>query len=219
VGVKVAIYSLMKFPIDTYIDFYTVVVAVSLGLVVPQLTNMGPIRDLLASTLRDSLDTTRKGKPDELSLTMTKIKELGLSPMQLVIGIVFTVVGFVVYYFVPLSIVNNQQNVLFMVLLMLLFGMIMGMIFIGSLLIPTLEGFFLSVILFIRRKDQLLRPIVKKNLEAHATRNHKSSLMFMTTITFLIFCGTGTSQVEYLVLSLTSAIANADIALFIANSV
>lgn len=43
--------------------------------------------------------------------------------------------------------------------------------------------------------------------------------MFMIAVTFLIFCGSGFAQFEYLIMSLTTAVINADVALFIANVV
>lgn len=64
VGIKLAIYSLMRFPIETYIDLYTICMAIALGLVIPQLSNLSPIRSVMASSLRDSLDINRRGRPD-----------------------------------------------------------------------------------------------------------------------------------------------------------
>lgn len=162
----------------------------------------------------------RKGKGDALSLSMIKLKDFGVSPIQLIIGLTFTTVGFTVYYFVPLALITKQTYVFFFVMLSLLMGMILGMLLIGSSLIPQLERGILWILMMLRgRSDLHLATIVKKNLESHAPRNHKTTLMFMITITFLIFCTSGNTQFEYLVLSLTSAILNADIALFIANVV
>lgn len=151
---------------------------------------------------------------------MTKLRDMDISPVQLIVGLCFTVVGFTVYYFVPLSIVFKQFGMFFFVLLSVLFGMIIGMILIGSLLVPYLEQLVLSLIIYLRgSRDSGLKPIIKKNLNSHAARNHKTSLMFMIAVTFLIFCGSSFAQVEYLILSLTSAIVNADVALFIANPI
>ena len=90
----------------------------------------------------------------------------------------------------PLSIVLKEYSIFFFVLLSVLFGMIIGMILIGSMLVPYLEQIIISMLIFARKvRDAPLKPIIKKNLEAHASRNHKSSLMFMIAVTFLIFCG------------------------------
>lgn len=155
VAIKIGIYSLMKFPIDTYIDTYTVVMALSLGLVLPQLSNLSPIRSLLASTLRDSLDLTRRAsKPDEVSLTFTRLQDMGVSPIQLLVGLCFTIVGFCVYYFVPMALLLKKMNLFFFVLLCVLFGMVIGMLLIGSLLVPYLEQCILWILMVFTKEDR-----------------------------------------------------------------
>ncbi|TNV74243.1 hypothetical protein FGO68_gene7073 [Halteria grandinella] len=221
VAIRVGVFYVLSFPLNAYIDTYTVVLAIFLGVILPQLSNLAPIRDIMASSLRDSLDIARRsGKGDQISISMTKLKDFGVSPIQLVIGLTFTVVGFTVYYFVPLAVILNQTYIFFFVMLSLLMGMILGMLLIGSALVPNLERGFLTLLMLFRcNKDAKLKTIIKKNLQAHAGRNHKTSLMFMITITFLIFCSSGNTQFEYLIQSITSAVLNADIALFIANVV
>ena len=46
-----------------------------------------------------------------------------------------------------------------------------------------------------------------------------TSLMFAVAAAFLIFCGAGFAQIEFITLAITKAIVNADVALFIANVV
>ena len=54
--VKIGIYQILKFPVETTIDSFTIAISLVLGLVLPQLSNFGPIRAAVASSLRDSLD-------------------------------------------------------------------------------------------------------------------------------------------------------------------
>jgi hypothetical protein len=54
--VKIAIYYILKFPIETTIDPLTLGISLFLGLVLPQLSNLGPIRRAVATSLRDALD-------------------------------------------------------------------------------------------------------------------------------------------------------------------
>ena len=61
--------------------------------------------------------------------------------------------------------------------------------------------------------------IVLKNLDAHRKRNSKTALMLMIAVQFLIMCGSGFAQFEAIVMSLSKAIVNGDISLFIATSV
>ena len=149
---------------------------------------------------------------------MTRLQNLGISPIQTMVGLIFSVFGFVVYYFVPMSIFFKNLDLFFFLILGILFMMIVGMIFLAQLFISTLEKLLLStIIFFFRPQDKKLKPIVLKNLESHSPRNSKTSMMFTIAVTFLIMSGSAFSQIEHISLSLTRAIVNADIALFIAN--
>lgn len=66
--VKIIIYQILKFPIATSIDSYTISIAIFLGLILPQLSNLGPIRTAVATSLRDALDIQRKKKPDDFTV-------------------------------------------------------------------------------------------------------------------------------------------------------
>lgn len=52
-AIKAGVYYMLNFPINAHADWYTITLAVILGLVVPQLSNLGPIRDLTGASLRD----------------------------------------------------------------------------------------------------------------------------------------------------------------------
>ncbi len=55
-------------------------------------------------------------------------------------------------------------------------------------------------------------------MEAHRKRNDKTAMMMMIAVTFLIACGSGFAQFEYIVMALSKAIINGDVSLFIANT-
>ena len=55
-GIKIAIYQAMKFPIETSVDVYTIMIGIFLGVILPELSNIGPIRTAVATSLRDALD-------------------------------------------------------------------------------------------------------------------------------------------------------------------
>jgi len=129
--IKIAIYQLLKFPVQTTIDSITISISIFLGIVLPQLSNLGPIRTAVATSLRDALDIQRKKKPDDLTIQMTKLENLGISPLQTIIGICFSVFGFLLYYFMPLSMFYKIGLIFFFILICILFAMIVGMIFLA----------------------------------------------------------------------------------------
>ena len=59
-AVRITIYEITKFPISTGIDAFTIGLSLTLGLVLPQISNFGPIRSTIARPLRDALDIQRK---------------------------------------------------------------------------------------------------------------------------------------------------------------
>lgn len=129
--IKIAIYQILKFPIETSIDSFTISISIFLGLILPQLSNFGPIRTAVATSLRDALDIQRKKKPDDLTVQMTKLQNLGVSPLQTMLGLCFSVFGFLLYYFMPLSIFYWIPLLFFFILMCILFTMIVGMIFLA----------------------------------------------------------------------------------------
>lgn len=100
-------------------------------MVIPLLSNLGPLRSVVATSLRDSLDVFRKKKYDDLTVQITKLENLGVSPTQLLVGVIFTVFGFIIYYFVPMAVFFKNMDLYFFIMLSILFAMIVGMIFMG----------------------------------------------------------------------------------------
>lgn len=98
---------------------------------------------------------------------MTKLENLGVSPVQTVLGLCFSIFGFLIYYFVPLSMFYKIPLLFFFILMCILFAMTVGMIFLGQLLIPSLEKTFIKVITYIKKADGPINRIVLKNMEAH----------------------------------------------------
>lgn len=49
----------------------------------------------------------------------------------------------------------------------------------------------LFLILWIPRVDYHLKPIIEKNMNAHNSRNYKTTLMFSIAISFLLFSSAG----------------------------
>lgn len=74
------------------------------------------------------------------------------------------------------------------------------------------------MISYVRKADAPINRIVIKNLEAHRKRNDKTAMMMMIAVTFLIACGSGFAQFEYIVMALSKAVINGDVSLFIANT-
>ena len=89
------------------------------------------------------------------------------------------------------------MDLFFFLILSILFGMIVGMIFVSILFVPQMQSFILSIMLLMNctKGSRQLKPLIQKNLEAHAPRNTKTSLMLTIAVAFLIFSGSTLNQI------------------------
>lgn len=138
------------------------------------------------------------------------MENLGISINQIILSVTLLSCGILTYYFIPKSYILGNIGLFSFLINLLLLLLIIGMIMISQLLVPMLERFILDVIIFFRKGDAKMKPIIKKNLESHGNRNLKTSLMFTVTLSFLVFSGTNFKQIQFFVVSLTKALAGAD---------
>jgi hypothetical protein len=215
-AIKIAIYQVMRVPMSSDATWDPKIIAMTLavGVALPLISNIGPIRKAVGTSLRDALDVSRKKKVDDFTVKLTQLNQIGISPVQLILGLFFTLSGFCMYYFVPLSIMYHLPTLFFFIFMSILFTMLVGLILLATLALPPLETFLLRIL---TSRDRTLRPIVRANLRSHRERNHKTALMLMIAVCFVVFAGSAFSQFEYIAIAMTRSIVNGDVSLFIAN--
>ena len=97
-------------------------------------------------------------------------------------------IGISVYYGVPLSFLNLNFIVAFIILGVLLILVILGMTFLCSLLYSYLERALLWITLqTCCRKDRRIHSVILKQMDSHQIRNNKTSIIFTLAVSFLIF--------------------------------
>lgn len=168
-----------------------IITASVLGLIVPIIASFGPIRQALRSNLRDSLDR-RHSKVKAVIITIERsgasVKDLGVPTL---IGLLFTVFGFAIYYFLPMALVNNQLALLFNIFFALILGMLFGLVLLSVNVQPLAERLVLFIMFFLtaRFENTAMQSLVRKNLTAHKLRNRKTSTMLSFSLSFIIFLG------------------------------
>lgn len=115
------------------------------------------------------------------------------------------------YYYVPRAYLNGDMKLFSFLINLLLVLLIIGMIMIAQTLVPVLENVLLNIFIFLRPSDQKMKPIVKKNLQSHGSRNLKTSLMFTVTLSFLVFSGANFKQIHFFLVSLAKSISGSDL--------
>eukprot|EP00741_Cyanophora_paradoxa_P007415 tig00001128_g7174.t1 len=159
---------------------------VVLGLLMPLLANVGPIRRALSRTLRDALDIYHQSF-SEVTVRMMRLEELGLSLLQTAVAVLLIVIGFVVYYLIPYAFTFGDLPLFFTLLIFILLGMLAGLAMASLAVQPRLERLVLLCILW--GPERRFGTLVRKNLAAHRNRSTKTAAMFTVSIAFIVFAG------------------------------
>lgn len=161
--------------------------ATVLGLLVPIIAAILPIKAALTGNLHDALDTKRS-KQKTVIITIERASSGELHTSLLITGLLLVIFGFGIYYFLPLALVYNNITLLFNIFLILLVGMLLGLVMLSLNLSPLLERAMIAVMFtLLWFENQSLGIIVTKNLVAHRLRNRKTSIMYALALGFIIF--------------------------------
>jgi hypothetical protein len=112
-------------------------IGVTIGIVMPLVSNIFPIQRALGKNLRQSLDLYQRSA-SELTVTITKLSEIGLSLPQLVMAVMLVVLGVLTYYVAPSAFLFGKFELFFFILNSVLLLMIIGLTFISVLVLPQL---------------------------------------------------------------------------------
>ena len=153
----------------------------------------------MGKTLRNSLDLNKR-KEDKIGFKVQKLEDVGLSFNQAIISITLVVFGFIVYYWIPLAFINRNFSLAIFLLMMILLTIIIGLVFLCTLLFSALEKGILWLTLHTCcRRDKKFYQVVIKNMEGHQVRNNKTALMFTLAASFLIFTQSGFSVISVMI--------------------
>ena len=159
-------------------------VALVMGLGVPMVAAVLPIRQALGVSLTDALDVRRR----RLQLVAVSIYRAGqrrLPVALLCAALAMVVFGAVVYYVMPLALISFDLTLLLYLFFALLMGMIAGLTILALNLERPLEHAIAALMLCWLRGA--MPALVHKNLAAHRHGNRKTTLIYALSIAFLVF--------------------------------
>ena len=131
-----------------------------------------------------SLDTQRKKKSDS-DLEVADPNNIQQKVGQLVFGLIATVYGVMIYYFMPLAMLSFNFSMILKVFLFILNGLLLGLSMLTYNLQHALEVVFTEI--FIVFEDRAMKRLVRSNLKAHRDRNKLTSLIYSISLGFIIF--------------------------------
>eukprot|EP01087_Luapelamoeba_hula_P011389 TRINITY_DN3089_c0_g1_i1.p1 TRINITY_DN3089_c0_g1~~TRINITY_DN3089_c0_g1_i1.p1 ORF type:complete len:1336 (+),score=202.48 TRINITY_DN3089_c0_g1_i1:44-4051(+) len=169
---------------DWTLTGWSLLIGAALGILMPIVANIIPIRRALSQTLRDALDVYHQ-RFSETVITIVRLESLGVSVEQTVMSLLMIVFGFGLIYVVPLTFRFQYWGLFLGLLNATLLGMVIGLAMIASVVQQRIEGFMLHLMMFGRLRK--LKGLVRKSLSAHGDRNRKTALMFTTVVAFVIF--------------------------------
>jgi hypothetical protein len=108
-------------PTTPYLTSAAVLLGVLVGVLMPLAGVVLPIRRALSQTLRDALDVYHNVVNDTV-VRIRRLENVGASLTETFIAILLVVIGFVVYYLVPLAFIFNNIAFFFRVLTVILLG-------------------------------------------------------------------------------------------------
>eukprot|EP00005_Dracoamoeba_jomungandri_P012127 CAMPEP_0174265284 /NCGR_PEP_ID=MMETSP0439-20130205/25948_1 /TAXON_ID=0 /ORGANISM="Stereomyxa ramosa, Strain Chinc5" /LENGTH=1033 /DNA_ID=CAMNT_0015351673 /DNA_START=86 /DNA_END=3184 /DNA_ORIENTATION=+ len=160
------------------------VVGTLLGLLTPILASILPIRYALTLNLHDSLDL-KHAKVQAVSVKLERSENSNFGSSLVITGSLLAVMGFSIYYVMPLSLLTLNFTLLLNLFFLLLVGMLLGLVILSINLEPLLEKIIVGTLLVWEKVA--VTTIVLKNLIAHRRRNRKTSVMYAMSVGFIIF--------------------------------
>lgn len=111
----------MEVPISKLLTPRSIGVATFLGLVIPLVAAILPIRNALSRNLYDSLDIAHS-KTMGVKFDIERAEDSRLSHAWMVVGTALMIFGFLIYYLLPLSLLSNNLALFANIFFGLLFG-------------------------------------------------------------------------------------------------
>lgn len=174
----------VEVPLSRLLTERAVGVGSVMGLCIPLLASVLPIRAALGANLQDALDT-RHSKTIGVKFSISRSEDAGMDGAWLATGAAAAIIGFAIYYLMPLALLSFDLALLINIFFALLLGMLLGLILLALNLQPLLERAIVFSTLFWERRA--LSGLVLKNLVAHRVRNRKTSIMFALSLGFVLF--------------------------------
>eukprot|EP00743_Colponemidia_sp_Colp-15_P004098 GILK01004422.1.p1 GENE.GILK01004422.1~~GILK01004422.1.p1 ORF type:complete len:1015 (+),score=201.79 GILK01004422.1:200-3244(+) len=170
--------------LDMHLTSGAITFATVLGLLIPILASIVPIIAALGQNLHDSLDTNRS-KTKAVAFSLNRSSGGSFPVAMLTAGALMAVIGFLIYYLVPLALISLNVALFLNIFFAVLVGMLLGLVLL-ALNVEHLVEKLVARILFCWESSAIMN-IVLKNLTAHRLRNRKTTIMYSLALAFIIF--------------------------------
>ncbi|CDW77763.1 family protein [Stylonychia lemnae] len=171
-------------PNDPVPDGLAVLQALIIGIIIPILSSIYPIKVVLTKNLGDSLDYSRS-KTQAIYITILRNDDYERIGKYVPLGMITTAYGIAIYYFLPLSLLSMNLGMILRIFFLILLAMLLGLTMLALNVQRMLEIVLTYLFLFYEKRS--MRMLVLKNLTAHKLRNMMTSIIFSLALGFIIF--------------------------------
>ena len=153
-----------------------------LGIMIPIISAILPIREVLGKNLNDALDYTHsKTKAVIVKIVDPNTKNVGVS---LIFGAISTIYAIAIYILLPQSLLALNFSLILQIFFLILIGLLLGLILIAMNLQFILEIFLTKLIFWWEKRG--IQILIHKNLIAHRLRNNVTSIVYALSLSFII---------------------------------
>lgn len=164
-------------------NWYATIQALIIGICIPLLSSIIPVRRALEVSLNESLNTQR-AKNSGTIISFVDNDSKNVIP-YILFGVIAVTFGVSVYYFLPLAIIKLNLGLLLSIFFSILLCMLLGLTLLATNLQGLLEVFFIYLFFFWEKTS--MRTLLRKNLGAHKKRNSLTSIIYALTLGCIIF--------------------------------
>jgi len=156
--------------------------AFTIGLLIPLLSAIIPIKRALSKSLIDSLNNVRASLSG--AIVILENKSTRMFPF-LLFGALCVITGVTVYIVLPMALLAENASIILQIFFLILIGMILGLALLAANLRSFVEITVTYCLLFWEKKS--MRSLVKKNLIAHRRTNKLTSIIYALSLGCVIF--------------------------------
>eukprot|EP01119_Soliformovum_irregulare_P020807 TRINITY_DN6797_c0_g1_i1.p1 TRINITY_DN6797_c0_g1~~TRINITY_DN6797_c0_g1_i1.p1 ORF type:complete len:1024 (+),score=319.29 TRINITY_DN6797_c0_g1_i1:58-3129(+) len=159
-------------------------VAGVMGILIPTISSILPIRNALGWNLADSLDV-RASKVSAVKIDIDRSETSTVSVNVILMGVMTTGFGVGVYYLLPYALLSFNLGLLLNLFVVLLIGLLLGTTMLAINFQNILEKILIYSLLWWERAA--IRDLVGKNMIAHRMRNRKTTMLYAVSLAFIVF--------------------------------
>jgi len=163
-------------------SFYAVIWAIGIGIFVPLIAAILPIKEVLTRNLVESLDVSRS-KSRGVHITIEYEKKSS-TWTTFGFGIIVILYGLSIYYLLPLSIMAMNAELMLWIMLSILLTIVIGLIMLSLNITHLIERALVFIFLFY--ESSAMKFLVLKNMVAHKLRNRRTIIIYALSLSFLL---------------------------------